>query len=159
MTEQDEHRPTIVYFGSRHMIPAEVCWGCSDERTGRWVPVVWCAVAKATMDDPAAEPAVVHLPDGNEPAGGQRRTTCTVDDVQAWVRGIVRYEEILSPSSLPTRVRIGDQEYPPCLGCGGKVHVHPEGALIVSEHLGGAVTFHPCGCILTLVERQPIQPV
>lgn len=49
------HRPTLVHFGSRHSTPAEVCWGCSDQETGRWVPVTQCPQAAALMtDDPGS---------------------------------------------------------------------------------------------------------
>lgn len=44
-----DHRPTLVHFGNRHSVPAEVCWGCSDEDAGRWVPVTQCTTARAQM--------------------------------------------------------------------------------------------------------------
>jgi hypothetical protein len=50
MTTTD-HRPTLVYFGSRHTEPAEVCWTCSDEDVGHWVPVTQCPTARAQMTD------------------------------------------------------------------------------------------------------------
>jgi hypothetical protein len=48
--ENVDHQPTLVHFGSRHSAPAEVCWGCSDEDTGKWVPVTQCPTAKARMN-------------------------------------------------------------------------------------------------------------
>lgn len=48
---EDGHRPTLVHFDGRHSTPAEVCWTCSDDVLGRWVPVTACDKAKAQMDD------------------------------------------------------------------------------------------------------------
>jgi hypothetical protein len=63
------HRPTLVHFGSRHATPAEVCWTCSDEESGRWVPVTQCPEARAQMtDDPASLYAdMVVIPEKEEP--------------------------------------------------------------------------------------------
>lgn len=56
----DDHRPTLVHFGDRHSYPAEVCWSCSDEATGRWVPVTRCPQAVTQMTDgPASQYADV----------------------------------------------------------------------------------------------------
>lgn len=46
-----DHRPTLVHFGNRHSAPAEVCWGCSDEDAGRWVPVTQCTTARSKMTE------------------------------------------------------------------------------------------------------------
>lgn len=47
----EAHRPTLVHFNGRHSVPAEVCWSCSDQEAGLWVPVTGCALALAQMDD------------------------------------------------------------------------------------------------------------
>lgn len=47
----DSHRPTLVHFNGRHSFPAEVCWSCSDQETGRWVPVTDCPAARSQMSD------------------------------------------------------------------------------------------------------------
>lgn len=62
MSTPDEHTPTLVHFDSRHSIPAEVCWECSDEQEGRWVPVTECPQAAAQMGEPGSlNPNVVHI--------------------------------------------------------------------------------------------------
>lgn len=50
----EEHRPTLVHFGDRHSYPAEVCWGCSSEGLGIWVPVTECEEAVSKMTDDAS---------------------------------------------------------------------------------------------------------
>jgi len=56
MSQPEEgHRPTLVRWNDRHTTPAEVCDTCSNPVTGLWVPVIFCAKAKAKMtNDPGS---------------------------------------------------------------------------------------------------------
>lgn len=46
-----DHQPEIIHFGDRYTWPAEVCSTCSDEEAGVWVPVTFCPIAAAQIDD------------------------------------------------------------------------------------------------------------
>lgn len=50
-TKPTEHHPALVCFGDRHSTPTEVCWACSNEEEGIWVPVTQCPEAKSVMTE------------------------------------------------------------------------------------------------------------
>lgn len=55
MTDED-HKPALITWGSRHSVPGEVCMCCSDPENGVWVPVTECDEARELMeeDDPGS---------------------------------------------------------------------------------------------------------
>lgn len=48
--DQTAHEPVQLIF-EEHGVPADVCWGCSDQERGHWVPVSQCAVALTRYDE------------------------------------------------------------------------------------------------------------
>jgi hypothetical protein len=50
LMENAGHRPMYVRWENRHTVPAEVCDTCSDPKTGNWVPVAFCKLAKARLE-------------------------------------------------------------------------------------------------------------
>lgn len=45
-----DHWPMLVYFDVEHLtVPAEVCWTCSDDKAGVWVPVTQCEESNRLM--------------------------------------------------------------------------------------------------------------
>lgn len=48
-----DHQPELIYFDEWHVeTPGEVCRACSDPEAGRWVPVSFCAQARAWLRTP-----------------------------------------------------------------------------------------------------------
>jgi len=81
------HRPVLVNFDLELLTtPAEVCWGCSDEVAGLWVPVSQCAHAYACMMEPQSdeypEPGVyvAALPQFDEALDGSTSYAAVADD-------------------------------------------------------------------------------
>lgn len=51
--DPNAHEPVQLIF-EEYGIPADVCWGCSDQSVGRWTPVSQCEVALNRFDEQGA---------------------------------------------------------------------------------------------------------
>jgi hypothetical protein len=82
----------------------------------------------------------------------QYRFDCTADELQAWSDESHRLFEG-SEVRVFADPLIAAPRFPPCIGCGGRVHASMHGPAVVVREIDGkvAATFQPCGCRLKVI--------